>query len=202
MKIEIIPKLGSLDRLNVLLDGEVWKEVHPAIFGRKTRFIAIVDEADLFSKFNAYEFQRVRNYVIWRLSKQNYHSQEVSRLLKERLASQSTIQKVMQEFIEKGFFNDQLWVESFIRTQRKRLALPAILQKMKLKGLSQEEIESVRKTWQDVDQEKLSIENLLRTRYRKKNLEEFSEKQKVIKALLRKGFSFENIKQVLDGFHS
>jgi len=56
----------------------------------------------------------------------------------------------------------------------------------------------VRANWQDSDQEKESVEKLLVGRYRSKNLKDFKEKQKVIQSLMRKGFSFESIKLVMD----
>jgi len=197
MKIEIV-KSGIPDRLLIVINDEIWKEIHTSIFGKQPKLPSCSNKNEWGEKFAAFELQRVKNYVIWRLSSQNYHSQEMKQLLKKRLIASSLIHKVLTEFKEKGFFDDPLWISSFMRIHSKRLGLPAILQKMRIKGISEEELEDVRANWQDSDQEKESVEKLLVGRYRSKNLKDFKEKQKVIQSLMRKGFSFESIKLVMD----
>lgn len=201
MNVEISPKYEGSDRFIICLNGEKWREIHRSIFGKKPQF-PVNEDKPLALQFTNWEYERVRNYVVWRLSTQSYHSQELVQLLKKRLVSLETIEKVIQEFIQKGFFSDALWIQSFIRVHRKRLALSAILQKMRLKGISDDEIENARQLYQNENEEQNHLINLIKTRYRSKNLTDFTSKQKVINSLLRKGFSFEVIKKAITAINN
>lgn len=195
MNREVKPKPGRPGVLTIFVNNEPWRDIHSAIFGRQPRLPVCTEEGEWERIFQAFEYQRVKNYVLWRISSQSYHSQQLSKLLKERLIDAATIEKVIQECLDQGFLNDQSWIESFIRVHRKRLALPAILRKLQAKGITREILQTIQEECQDVAADKTAIDHLLQTRYRSKDLKQIKDRQKVIGALLRKGFSYELIQQ-------
>lgn len=195
MKVEIIPKPGRKEIFSIFIEEEFWKEIHTSIFGRQPSFSDCSSVLEWPAIFAKKEYERVRNYVLWRLSSQNYHSAQLSKLLKERLVTARTIEMVISEFQDKGFLNDQAWIESFIRSQRKRLGLPAVMRKLQAKGISNEELRDIQAEWRDPEEELRNIAKLLQTRYRSKDLSQLKEKQKVIASLMRKGFAYELIQQ-------
>lgn len=196
MKASFIPSHGKKESWDIIIDGVKWREVHRTIFGAKPIFPTLHDESELQSAFDAYEYRRVKNYVIWRLSKQSYHSEQLAKLLRDRLVQPKTIKQILLESKEKGLLNDEVWLSAFLQSHLKRYGLPYILSKLKAKGLSSETLQKLAYESKNPEQELEAIENLIRTRYKKKDFSQFKEKQKVIAALARKGYHFEQIKAV------
>lgn len=200
MNIEVKSVHGRKEILTIFLDGEKWKDIHTAIFGKQPKFPPSSSETEWESAFNKYELQRTKNYVIWRLSSQPYHSEQLKKLLKERFVSASSIDQVIGDCVEKGFIDDELWVENFVKSHRKRLGLPAIMQKLRAKGLGRDEIGEIQEQWRDPDGDQATVQHLLITKYRNKDLKDYREKQKVVAALMRKGFPYELIKESINSF--
>lgn len=194
------PKEGNRERWEILIDGEKWREVHCVIFGRKPAFPPLSDEKDLKSTFDAFEYRRVKNYVLWRLSTQGYHSEQLAKLLRERLVQNHTIHRVVQEYREMGFLDDEAWLQSFMRAQQKRYSLRFILSKLQAKGLSSDTIQRLADEWKNPEEEIQVIQHLLKTRYRTKDLTEYKARQKVIAALVRKGYTFDQVQTALQQF--
>jgi regulatory protein len=171
--------------------------VHRAIFGRKPTFPPLFAEKDLQSTFDAFEYRRVKNYVLWRLSTQSYHSEQLAKLLRDRLVQSHTIDHVLQEYREMGFLDDDSWLQSFMRMQQKRYSLRFILNKLRAKGISSETIQRLAREWENPKEELQAIHHLLKTRYRSKDLTQYKSRQKVIAALVRKGYTFDQIQAAL-----
>ncbi|MFI5343465.1 MAG: regulatory protein RecX [Chlamydiales bacterium] len=198
MNITIEPKAGRQSILSIFLNGREWKTVHSAIFGRHPSFPFYSTEREWEQAFCSMEYQKVKNYVLKRLSAQHYHSQQLRKLLIERLVDAATIDRVIGECQTKGFLNDEQWLESFICAHRKRLGWPVILKKLHSKGLSIEEIRVIQNRSRNPEEERQTIQQLLETRYRSKNLAQFHDRRKVIASLMRKGFSYESILAALE----
>lgn len=195
-----MPKEGRKELRTIFLDGEEWRDIHTSIFGKTPSFPSCVTRTEWKEVFEKCEYQRVKNYVIWRLSTQPYHSQQLQKLLRERLVCQQTITKVIGECLSSGYLDDEAWIESFMRNQQKKNGLRSILLKLQAKGLTAEAVQEIRSNWNRPEEEKEAIAHLLRTRYRNKNLNDFREKQKVFASLMRKGYAFEQIQAALEGF--
>ncbi len=193
-----MPKEGRKELRTIFLDGEAWRDIHTSIFGRDPSCPSCATRAEWKEVFEKWEYQRVKNYVIWRLSNQPYHSQQLHKLLRERLVCQQTISKVIDECLSSGYLDDETWIESFMRSQKKKNGLRSILLKLQAKGLTAETLQEIRSNWNCPEEEKGAIAYLLRTRYRNKNLNDFREKQKVIASLMRKGYAFEQIQAALE----
>lgn len=200
MKIEIVPKEGRKGVLTLYVDGEAWRDVHSSWAGRHPVFPACTTLEEWEAAFGQFEYKRVKGYVIWRLSAQPYHSQILHKLLRERYVSLSTIDRVLNEFQASGYLNDEAWIASYIDSRQRRYGFHAILAQLRAKGLSADVLQAIGMPEKKEDQEKEGILHLLRTRYRSKDLIEYKTKQKVFASLMRKGFAFENIQEVLQDF--
>ncbi len=196
MKISWKVKPGNPHYWEIWVEEEKWREGHRSIFGRKPAFPSCSSPEELPAVFDAFEYRRVKGYVLWRLSQQSYHSEQLRKLLQGRFVQPPTIEKVIQELKGSGYLDDRAWLQGFMRGQERRYGLPLILLKLRAKGLSSSTLQTLAAEWErDPQQEIEAIQHLLKTRYRSKDLTQYKEKQKVVAALLRKGYSFEQIHQ-------
>ena len=181
----------------IFIQGEKWLKVHRSIFGRHPSFNSVISWEEWNQQFDQLEYKRTKNYVIWRLSSQSYHSEQLAKLLKERLVRPQTIVKVLQDCQQLGILNDELWIDTFMRSHQKRYSLRVILNKLRTKGLKPETIKTITDIWQQPEEELQALQHLITTRYRSKNYQDFKERQKIIAALIRKGFQYDQIQAVL-----
>jgi regulatory protein len=195
--VEFVPKEGRKDFWEIRIDGDEWRVVHRTIFGSKPRFPAVSDDSSVDDLFDQYEYERVKRYLLWRLSKQSCHSDQLAKQLRERLVQSHTIDQILEEFKRAGYLDDEAWLKAFMRGQQKTQGLPLILSKLGAKGLSPESLDGIAETYQDRDGELLAIRHLLTTRYRSKNLSDRNTRQKVIGSLLRRGFSYDQVRRAL-----
>lgn len=200
MQVTFRPKEGLRDRWEILVDGEKWREVHRTIFGRNPVFPPLSAGEELKLVFDAFENRRVKAYVLWRLSTQSYHSEILAKLLRERLVQNHTVERVIEEMRGLGFLDDAAWLQSFFRIQQKRYSLPMILSKLRFKGLSSETLQSLAKEWINPEEEMQAIQRIIHTRYGKQDLSQFKMRQKVICALMRKGYTFDQVQTVLQQY--
>jgi regulatory protein len=198
LKITYCLKEERKEVLTIFLDGDAWKDIHIAVFSRRPK---LPKEASSLSEwsdlFNRLEYQLVKQYVLRRLSSQSYHSYQLKKLLAERLVQTQTIQKIIQDCLAWGYLDDQAWLESFVCSQLKRSSMRALMIKLQAKGLPSEIIQEVVEQWRNPDEEKQVIKKLLQTKYRSKDLTQYKERQKVMASLGRKGYPFDQIRQVL-----
>lgn len=194
MKIEWVSENYSL--LTLMVDGEAWRKVHSGIFGRKPKEISLCQSLEeLEAQFSTMEYQGAKAFVFKRLSLKPYLTSELERCLEERLVSTETIQRIIAECARHGFLNDQEWLENYVRRLITRNQGPmAIVMKLKAKGISQKVAESLLEGFET--DHKQRIQHLLDTRYRNRDLSDFHTREKVIASLIRKGFSFSDIKEV------
>ncbi|MFT4553054.1 MAG: regulatory protein [Chlamydiales bacterium] len=140
------------------------------------------------------DFQACRKYALYLLNLRVYTAHNFKKKLLEKEYSLESSEKVVRECIERGYLNDRLWSESFVRVQKGRKYGQAIIaQKLKIKGIEEGLIAEVLEKYRDTDGDQENIRTLLETRYRNRNLEDPREKQKVIASLLRRGFDYTSI---------
>lgn len=182
-----------------MINEDVWGEIHTSVFGRHPALPKECDSIEEFSQiFGPLEYKMAKLYVIRRLSAQNLPSTVLSKALKDRLISDQTIERVIEGFQRDGYLNDVEWTNGFVQQQLSRKLGPrAIASKLMNKGLPKEQIEDSLQLMGSESQQKDSIVQLLATKYKKRNLADFKEKQKVIASLARRGFNFSLIMEVL-----
>lgn len=190
MQISCAPSTERQSVLTIFCDGSPWRDLHTAIFGRRPALPQHCLSIEEFTEqFFELEYRMAKNYAIRRLSLQGMLSNALARALKERLVSDRVIQNVVEEFVSLGFINDQEWAASFVRSQsNKKMGPRAIAQKLASKGVRGEKLEAaLEKSWDSSEQKQLILQ-LLKSRYAKRDLSDFKERQKVVAALVRRGF--------------
>lgn len=193
MKITFQTNPNCSKHWTIFIDAQFWRVVHKTIFGRHPRLSSV-------ELFDDYEKQRVKNYLIWRLSRQSYHSEQLGAFLRRYLVQEKTIRLLIDEFQENGIFNDESWLNQYMTNQLKRYQLRFVLNKLRLKGFSNETLESLRKVWNNQESDIQAILHQLQTRFRNKDFTDFKTKQKIIASLIRKGYHFEQVKEAFDKF--
>jgi regulatory protein len=197
--IDIIKKDARQGVLIIEIDGDPWREVHSSIFGqRPTLPKEISSLAEWTEAFNALEYKQARHYALKRLSERAYYSAELAKTLRNRLVSSSTIERVIQNCQDLGCLNDDEWIDAFIRGHlRRRSSLRSIAWKLQEKGVPSDKAKQAVGERNNPSGEKESIQHLLSTRYRSRDLQDRRERDKVIAALMRKGFHFEAIREAM-----
>ena len=199
MKLEWGAKEGRRGVLILYIDGEEWKEIHTAVFGRQPALNTEYEsQSDLEEYFEKAEYRAATLFVLKRLSIKAYLSSELQNKLLEHDVSEATAERVIHECRRLGYLNDDDWLNGFVQRQLSRKLGPmAILMKLRAKGISQEKAEELVGMLDNTDGRKERITQLLTTRYRNRDLSDFKSREKVIAALIRKGFSFTDVKEAM-----
>ena len=188
MELKWVPKRRNV--LTLMIDEEPIRDIHTSIFGRSPKITSLEDLASL-------ELKGAKNCALRLLSLRAYLSTTLDRALKERLVSEETRTKVIAEMVALGYINDTAWIDQFIQIQMTKKTGPnAIYQKLRAKGLKEEVICAHLQISPDTQKEQ--IQSLLNTKFKSHNLDDYKEKQKVIASLLRKGFDYEQVREVLE----
>jgi regulatory protein len=203
LKMECIAKEGQKDTFTLFVDMQPWRDIHTTIFGRKPRFPKCATLNEWEAQFQELEYRAAKQYALRRLSVKSYLISELHKSLEDRFISEKNIQRVIQDCVNFGFLNDQKWLEGFVRTQLgRRLGPQAIMMKLRAKGFSQEQAHEALSQLDTREGQQERIQHLLSTRYRKRDLSDYSTRQKVIASLIRKGYSFSEIKAAMSALAS
>ena len=182
MKVDYRPKYRGV--LSVYIEDDLCCDIHTSIFGKFPDLPSDCESREaLLSHILAKEYPLAKSYTLKRLAAQSLHSSQLRKLLAEKRVSQASIDQILQDC--RYYLNDDEWVQSFIKTKSKRYGPRYIIAQLRHKGIDIEE--------SCFGVQKDQIEHLLKTRYKSRNLGDFKEKQRVIAALMRKGFDFEQI---------
>lgn len=198
MKINSLPKEGRRFVMTIYVDDEPWIDFHTKIFGSNMTLPTCETLQELREKFLALEYTKAKKYALDCVAMRSYPSTQLKKLLMRNLVSSETIQKVLQEFARLGYLNDDEWIERFIKAQLMRHVGPQmIVCKLMSKGIFHQEAERWMEKFVDPAEAQKSIRHLLKTKYKKRDLTDYREKQKVFAALARKGFDSGTIKAAL-----
>jgi regulatory protein len=200
MKIVVAADPSCRDSHVLMIDDEVLRSLPTAFFGTKACSFQACTRDELEEELATIEYKGVKRYVLRRLAAKSYYSEELKRLLLRKGASLSIIESVIAECHASGFLNDTEWIEAYIRRlQREKKGGSFITMKLQQMGVSKAEIAPFQSFLRD--DEAGGIARLLATRYRTRNLQDAKERQKVIAALLRKGFAMPNIIKHIKALH-
>lgn len=135
--------------------------------------------------------EKAWSYALWRLSRQSYLTRNLDKLLERKGAEPEVRKAVIEKLTRLKYLDDEAWAASFVRIKQSQAQGPKkIALLLRSKGLTPPE------NLGEVDQAE-QIKHLLKTRYSKRNLADGKERQKVIAALLRRGFSWDAIQGVI-----
>lgn len=136
-------------------------------------------------------YLKAKNYALRCLSLKSYYSEELRRAMRKKLHSEEHIEQAVEDCFRLGYLNDEEWLRAFVQGQlsRKKSHI-AIVAKLLAKGVPAEKRKEL---LENLEPSTEAITDLLKSKYAKRNLADFKERQKVIAALARRGFRFEDI---------
>lgn len=142
-------------------------------------------------------YEEAKRLAYRKLAMRSFYSKELAEQLIERGATSDVAQTVIKELTTLGYLNDREWIEGTIRSLLRRKYGPkAIAYKLSMKGIPEDEFsEFIEKTAENQSEQ---ITLLLESKYRLRDLTDFKERQKVIAAVLRKGFSLSEVIKVIE----
>ncbi len=185
----------------IFIDDEFWRRGHRSILGSKPALPKDCQEiGDLQTIYTSLEYAGAKKYAYQRLSIKGYSTFEMKKLLADKLVSPEASERVLAELQQLGYINDREWVAAFVRSQTgKRMGPQRIKARLRQKGIPADLIEQVIEKSADTEAQGEGIARLLATRYRSRNLSDYHERQKVIAALMRRGYDLDEILDALKG---
>lgn len=179
----------SQTTISIYIEEELWREAHLSIFGNQLDTTLPVEEFK--ERFFLLERGGAKRYALRLLAKKAYLSFEIITRLTQKLVSERVALSVVEEL--SPYFEDEETILRYVENQKGRnQSSLAIRQKLIKRGVSESTID---KFIQDDQQQILA---LLSTKYSKRSLHEFEERQRVIRALCRRGFHLESILACID----
>ena len=106
------------------------------------------------------------------------------------------IERVLQRLDEKGYINDESFAKAWIasRQYHKKPSRRKLEQELRVKGIDQEIIATLLQNTEETEKA-----NLLELANKKRRLVRYQDEQKLTAYLLRQGFNYDDVKEVLDG---
>lgn len=122
---------------------------------------------------------------------------EIVDALRQNAYPEQTIARVMARLHEEGYVNDAAFAEQWVNARTvKGMGARRIRQELRLKGVSQEEIDNALNSTDENDLLETAVK-MAEKAARGKTLSDSSDRQKVIAALVRRGYDFSTAKAAL-----
>ncbi|NGX58323.1 MAG: Regulatory protein RecX [Chlamydiae bacterium] len=180
-------------KVKIYVEGELWRSVSPRLFGKNPDF-----DVQNLKELEELEYRQTMLFAVRSLSAKAQHSTELRKKLRDLGASSSAIEQVLSELQRLGYLDDDEWLDFYVRAQISRnLGKYAIQQKLRMKGIPLDQCEELLDRYLTSESQEEQIKSLLKTKYRHKDLSDPKQKQQVIAALARRGFSWELVQSVL-----
>ncbi len=146
------------------------------------------------------EIQRAFNRALSFLSYQMRSEYEVHQKLKDQEFGEAVIQEALQKLKKLGFLNDESYSKALVATKKKtaKKGPRAIQRDLEKKGIDKKLQKQVLTEFSEDEQVEIALqlaEKTVRNEHRKTPSQI---KQKIQEMLIRKGYSFEIVEQVLD----
>lgn len=205
MKISYSKDSQNPQTFDIYLDNIWVKKVHAAIFSQK--YMENLCQKQCQDNWEEYfqkiEYKRSKYYALLLLNKKSLSLQELSKRLKERLVSHKTLEEVLEYLQQLGYINDKNLSENVVNlaSNLSKIGPARIYQKLKKKGIDGQIIQNSLATFDENAQKKVLLD-LLKTRYKRYNLQNLKDRQKVWRSLIRKGFSTSTISSFIQDFLS
>ena len=185
----------------IVVDGDPRYCVHTTIFGRDPlkNFTNCSSLDVLDQQFQDLEHRLAKGYAWKQLAISSHPVEKLRKKLEFKGISSTNIEKIIADCQRLGYLDDLQWAESYVAYQITRKNGPQLIKaKLYAHGISQDIIQQVI----DGKNHEGSILRLLETRYKNRDLQDFRERQKVIAALIRKGFNKDDIDKTLASLSS
>ena len=199
---DISPFKGSMVCVE-LSDGELSQEMKMYIHSDSIRKNGVAkgmeiseEEADRLIYKN--DLRRARERALYLMESRDHSYRELFDKL-EKNYSEEICFEVCNRLAEIGVINDRRYAEKLCRQlfEVKKLGRYRVKQEMRLRGLTPEVIEEAMENFSEEDEPAERLEKLVEQKY-ERYLTDRKGVQKVKNALARKGYSFAEIKEVLE----
>ena len=142
------------------------------------------------------EYKKAKQSLLLRLSKQAIHSAQAKKILLGKGFSSSVAEAVVLHLQEKGFIQDENWLQAYICAKKKKHGAPRLPPNLRHKKLSPPPSAPALAT--EIYQ--TALIRLLCSRYRQKNLLNPKERSSVFASLARRGFTGASIQHAFKIF--
>jgi len=137
--------------------------------------------------------QKLKNYVLWLLGRQEYSKKEVAQKLRQKEADETYIEQLLAWCESLGYIDEQRYCESFLRRKiNKGLGQKRILAEAGNKGVDRTQLMALIEE-QEIDWFELA-QNTYQRKYGVSDKQlDYKEKAKRVRYMMYRGFGYEEI---------
>lgn len=169
---------GELSRYHIAVDGKLDEEAYQSI-----RTEVVLKRAKLRAMHLLSDMGRTESQLRAKLEQGGY----VSDIVEAAIA-------YVKSF---GYVNDMEYARSFIESRKDKKSRKEIYAALCQKGITKEEIEKAFEECYEIDDSKAAIEAIIRKKKFDPETADYTERQKIAGYLMRKGFRYEDVRQVI-----
>ena len=137
--------------------------------------------------------QKLKNYVLWLLGRQEYSKKELAQKLRMKDASEDYIEQLLSWCESLGYIDEQRYCESFLRRQiNKGLGQKRVLAEATNKGVDRAQLMALIEE-QEIDWFELALETYQRKYGSGDKQLDYKEKAKRVRYMMYRGFGYEEI---------
>jgi regulatory protein len=137
--------------------------------------------------------QKLKNYVLWLLGRQEYSKKELAQKLRMKDASEDYIEQLLSWCESLGYIDEKRYCESFLRRQiNKGLGLKRVLAEATNKGVDRAQLMALIEE-QEIDWFELALETYQRKYGLGDKQFDYKEKAKRVRYMMYRGFGYEEI---------
>lgn len=139
-------------------------------------------------------YKRGLDFALRSLTRKEQPSFQIRKKLKEREIDSEASERVIAQCIAWNFINDERWLENYVNGQKlKKRGAKRIFLELLRQGVNKETaLEALGRLVHEEDSRE-GIRELLSTKYKKFDLKDRKQRQKVIASLFRRGYSWDEI---------
>ncbi len=180
-------KVGFDNGETKLIDAETLVKYHLA----ENKFI---DEEILAAITEQENYNRLKNYALFLLSKKSYSRKNLSDKLIQKGFEKENIEKLIERFSELNFINDESFARSFADSLRSRgKGILYIKNELKKHKIDNETIDEILKEPEDQTEEYERIIKVIKKKYPNFDNNDRDMQRKAAMFLQRRGFSYDDI---------
>lgn len=189
-------------RYNIYLDGEFYCGLYDdTILKFSLAKGDEISEKKINEIINFDEYIYGKKLAFDSLSYRVRTTSEIKKKLKEKKISAESTEKVIAHLNELGLLNDEEFAKQLVaeKIKRKPVGKRVLKQKLFEKGISKELSDDVlEKAFNEIDENELAEQSLNKYFPKIEHLERNEKKKKAFEHLVRKGFDFDVIKEVIN----
>ncbi len=184
-----LTRITLCDQSEILIDNDVCYEKCLKVGMEIEDIEALIFESD---------YRRAKSRAVWYLDRKAYTEKALYEKLVKAGFGKQACARVIARYVEVGLLDDERYARNYAeRLMEANVSKREAVAKMLTKGVPYDLIKSVLEET-DLDAQ-TQIKNLLDKKYRTKLAAE-NGAQKVFAALVRKGFSYSDVKEALKGY--